>query len=246
MGSWLRPLGAAAVLFLAGCSADYGVDQDGRPVAAEQLDGHWLVVNYWADWCAPCRTEIPEMNRLAQVLGGQGGRVIGVNFDGLRDAELKKSADGMGIRFTVLADDPAPRFKLPRSEALPVTYIVDARGGNASASAGRADGRWHIETARGFAGGTLMARICLHAYVGGRVQGVGFRQATREEADRLELDGWVRNLDDGRVEVVWEGEEDRAKALERWLGRGPRHAEVSAVEVEQMPLQGIAGFVVRR
>ena len=40
--------------------------------------------------------------------------------------------------------------------------------------------------------------------------------------------------------------EDRAKALERWLGRGPRHAEVSAVEVEQMPLQGIAGFVVRR
>lgn len=112
MGSWLRPLGAAAVLFLAGCSADYGVDQDGRPVAAEQLDGHWLVVNYWADWCAPCRTEIPEMNRLAQVLEGQGGRVIGVNFDGLRDAELKKSADGMGIRFTVLADDPAPRFKL--------------------------------------------------------------------------------------------------------------------------------------
>lgn len=109
MGSWLRPLGAAAVLFLAGCSADYGVDQDGRPVAAEQLDGHWLVVNYWADWCAPCRTEIPEMNRLAQVLEGQGGRVIGVNFDGLRDAELKKSADGMGIRFTVLADDPAPR-----------------------------------------------------------------------------------------------------------------------------------------
>ncbi|HCF3155763.1 TPA: acylphosphatase [Pseudomonas aeruginosa] len=91
-----------------------------------------------------------------------------------------------------------------------------------------------------------MARICLHAYVGGRVQGVGFRQATREEADRLELDGWVRNLDDGRVEVVWEGEGDRAKALERWLGRGPRHAEVSAVEVEQMPLQGIAGFVVRR
>ncbi len=128
MGSWLRPLGAAAVLFLAGCSADYGVDQDGRPVAAEQLDGHWLVVNYWADWCAPCRTEIPEMNRLAQVLEGQGGRVIGVNFDGLRDAELKKSADGMGIRFTVLADDPAHRFKLPRSEALPVTYIVDARG----------------------------------------------------------------------------------------------------------------------
>ncbi|ABR83132.1 peroxiredoxin [Pseudomonas aeruginosa] len=128
MRNWLRPLGAVVVLLLAGCSADYGVDQDGRPVPAEQLDGRWLVINYWADWCAPCRTEIPEMNRLAQVLEGQGGRVVGVNFDGLRDADLKKSADGMGIRFTVLAEDPAPRFKLPRSEALPVTYIVDARG----------------------------------------------------------------------------------------------------------------------
>ncbi|ASD04097.1 acylphosphatase [Pseudomonas aeruginosa] len=90
-----------------------------------------------------------------------------------------------------------------------------------------------------------MARICLHAYVGGRVQGVGFRQATREEADRLELDGWVRNLDDG-VSRSSGRARGRAKALERWLGRGPRHAEVSAVEVEQMPLQGIAGFVVRR
>ena len=74
MGSWLRRWALLRCCF-SGCSADYGVDQDGRPVAAGQLDGHWLVVNYWAD-CAPCRTEIPEMNRLAQVLEGRGGRVV--------------------------------------------------------------------------------------------------------------------------------------------------------------------------
>ena len=90
MGSWLRPLGLLRCCFSRAVRRITEVDQDGRPVAAEQLDGHWLVVNYWADWCAPCRTEIPEMNRLAQVLEGQGGRVIGVNFDGLRDAEVEE------------------------------------------------------------------------------------------------------------------------------------------------------------
>ncbi|AVR69165.1 TPA: acylphosphatase [Pseudomonas aeruginosa] len=86
----------------------------------------------------------------------------------------------------------------------------------------------------------------LARYVGGWVQGVGFRQSTRDEAERLGLDGWVRNLEDGRVEVLWEGEEEQVKALQRWLERGPRRARVAGVEVEALPLQGIAGFIVRR
>ena len=45
-------------------------------------------------------------------------------------------------------------------------------------------------------------QICLHGFVSGKVQGVGFRQHTQEEAQRLELNGWVRNLADGRVEVL--------------------------------------------
>ncbi|WP_371858103.1 TlpA disulfide reductase family protein [Pseudomonas jinjuensis] len=120
--------GLLAGLLLAGCSEDYGVDQYGKKVAAESLDGQWLVINYWADWCAPCRTEVPELNLLARESEGKGVRVVGVNYDGLRDAELGKAAEQLGIRFTVLADDPAPRFALPHNEALPVTYIVDNRG----------------------------------------------------------------------------------------------------------------------
>ncbi|MCY1271411.1 Thiol-disulfide oxidoreductase ResA [compost metagenome] len=116
-----------AGLLLAACAEDAGVDQHGRKVAVERLEGQWLVINYWAEWCAPCRTEIPELNRLAEQLKGQA-EVFGVNFDGLQGAELAKGADDLGIRFTVLATDPAPRFNLPRSEALPVTYIVDASG----------------------------------------------------------------------------------------------------------------------
>ena len=45
-----------------------------------------------------------------------------------------------------------------------------------------------------------MARICLHGYVSGRVQGVGYRQHTEQQAERLALDGWVSNRADGRVE----------------------------------------------
>lgn len=129
MGVRLRiVMGLVAGLLLAGCSADYGSDQHGQKVTAASMDGQWLVINYWAEWCAPCRKEIPELNQLAKGGAEQGFRVLGVNFDGLRDTDLAKSAQALGIAYTVLADDPSPRYSLPRSEALPVTYIVDPEG----------------------------------------------------------------------------------------------------------------------
>ncbi len=91
-----------------------------------------------------------------------------------------------------------------------------------------------------------MAQLCMHAYVSGRVQGVYFRQATAEQAERLELAGWVRNLDDGRVEALFEGEEEAVRELATWLQQGPGQAEVATLELYEQPLQGIAGFLVRR
>ncbi|CDF82737.1 TlpA disulfide reductase family protein [Pseudomonas sp. QL9] len=129
MGVRLRIMGGLFIgLILAGCSADYGVDQHGQKVSASSLDGQWLVINYWADWCPPCRKEVPEFNRLVKEQQGKPLRVLGVNYDGLRDAELSKAVDDLGIEYTVLADDPAKRFDLPHSEALPVTFIVDPKG----------------------------------------------------------------------------------------------------------------------
>jgi len=117
-----------AVTALAGCREDLGVDQHGRKVAAERLDDQWLVINYWAEWCGPCRSEIPELNALAPELEKQSIGVFGVNFDGLQGEELTRAAQALGIEFTVLAKDPAERYELPPSDALPVTYIVDDNG----------------------------------------------------------------------------------------------------------------------
>lgn len=91
-----------------------------------------------------------------------------------------------------------------------------------------------------------MAQLCMHAYVSGRVQGVYFRQATAEQAERLDLAGWVRNLDDGRVEVLFEGEEEAVRELATWLQQGPEQAEVATLELYEQSLQGIAGFLLRR
>jgi thiol-disulfide isomerase/thioredoxin len=120
--------GVGIGLILAGCAEDLGVDQHGRKVAVERLEGQWLVINYWAQWCAPCRTEIPELNALEQQLKEQSVQVLGVNFDALQGEKLSEATQDMGISFTVLAQDPAERYQLPRAEVLPVTYIVDDQG----------------------------------------------------------------------------------------------------------------------
>jgi acylphosphatase len=76
-----------------------------------------------------------------------------------------------------------------------------------------------------------MARVRAHVWISGRVQGVFFRAHTKELADELGLTGWVRNLPDGRVEAVFEGEEDAVKEAIEWCKRGPPLASVEKVEV---------------
>ena len=66
--------------------------------------------------------------------------------------------------------------------------------------------------------------------VSGHVQGVYFRASTREQAQRLQLSGHARNLDDGRVEVLAVGTERAIEALAQWLEDGPPAARVAAVE----------------
>ena len=81
--------------------------------------------------------------------------------------------------------------------------------------------------------------------VSGRVQGVFYRAACKAEADRLGLAGWARNLDDGRVEVVAEGEPAVLEQLARWCKEGPSHARVTSVTSTTEAPEGLAGFSTR-
>lgn len=82
--------------------------------------------------------------------------------------------------------------------------------------------------------------------VAGRVQGVWFRDSMRREAERLALAGWVRNLPDGRVEAVFEGDDEAVERLRAWCNRGPSGARVTGVEERDEPPEGARGFVIRR
>lgn len=77
-----------------------------------------------------------------------------------------------------------------------------------------------------------------HLVISGRVQGVFFRANTRREALNLGLMGWVRNLPDGRVEVIVEGEEDKVERLIHWCWEGPPLAIVREIDVEWEPPTG--------
>ena len=70
----------------------------------------------------------------------------------------------------------------------------------------------------------------VHLFIFGRVQGVGFRVEMEIRANRLKLSGFVRNLEDGRVEVVIEGDEEKVGKLVTWIKRGPMFAKVTNLE----------------
>jgi len=73
----------------------------------------------------------------------------------------------------------------------------------------------------------MAEKIRAHIFVSGRVQGVFFRAETQERAQQLGLTGWVKNLADGRVEAVFEGDRARVEEMLEWAKKGPSGAIVN-------------------
>lgn len=90
-----------------------------------------------------------------------------------------------------------------------------------------------------------MNKICLHCYIAGRVQGVFYREGTRRKAKELGITGYVKNLSDGRVEVVVCGELEKVEEMREWFWDGPPAADVTDVTVKEIDWQEHTDFEVR-
>jgi len=83
---------------------------------------------------------------------------------------------------------------------------------------------------------------CLRITISGQVQGVGFRYYTKLQADKLGITGWVRNLDDGRVETCICGSEDQLTRMQTWLKHGPESAKITHFDNHSCDCKPLEGF----
>lgn len=86
--------------------------------------GEWLIVNYWSEWCAPCRIEIPTLNELSEYLAASNVSIVGINFDeDPRDATLE-IAEELGVIFPTLNKAEVKALALRPPDVMPTTYIL--------------------------------------------------------------------------------------------------------------------------
>lgn len=124
MRLWPRRIGCVALLALAACSGDAFHFADGATSTWSRWAGQYMAINYWAEWCVPCREEIPELNALHQDRDATGLVILGVNYDGISGEALTTLMAEMGIEFPVLASDPFDRFGYDVPTVLPTTVII--------------------------------------------------------------------------------------------------------------------------
>jgi acylphosphatase len=86
----------------------------------------------------------------------------------------------------------------------------------------------------------------VHVIISGRVQGVWFRVSVKQKAEKLGITGWVRNLSDGTVEAVFQGEDNSIKEILEWCNHGPPFAKVDRVMKNyQDPIKSFDNFFIR-
>src|SRR5699024_4951200 len=100
---------------------------DGETVSLEDYLGEKIILNFWATWCPPCRTEMPDMQKFHSETGAT---ILAVNL-----IETEKSEDGVrefleeyGVTFTVLADADTRVSTLYNASALPTSYLINTKG----------------------------------------------------------------------------------------------------------------------
>lgn len=103
-------------------------DIRGRRVRLTDYRGKVLLLNFWATWCPPCRTEIPELIRMKTEYREQGLRIVGITYPPQTLRQVRRFVREMGVTYPVALGTRRTRELFDPSEVLPVTVIIDRQG----------------------------------------------------------------------------------------------------------------------
>ncbi len=98
-----------------------------HPIQLSDYRGKWLVLNYWATWCTPCLTELPELNKL-YTQHSDKLNVLAVNFDGLTAEKTADFTQNLALEFPLLSSFPKEKLGISDISALPVTFLISPQG----------------------------------------------------------------------------------------------------------------------
>lgn len=119
---------------------------DGTTRTLDDYAGSYVLLNFWATWCAPCRIEMPALERLHQELAGRGLRVVGVDI-GEETGDVRRFVEETGITFEIVIDHDLSTGRVYAARSLPMTYILDPEGTIVARAIGVRD--WDSEPMRG-------------------------------------------------------------------------------------------------
>ena len=103
-------------------------DMDGVEHKLSDYRGKWVVVNYWATWCPPCKSEIPELVDFHEANKDKSAVVLGVNFEDIGSNGLRQFTEEYFINYPILRTPPGPSSALGPIPGLPTTYLVSPGG----------------------------------------------------------------------------------------------------------------------
>ena len=114
------------ILVLVSCQRNDIEVFNGSNTNINDLNGNWILINYWADWCAPCIKEIPELNDFAAE--NKNIKVYTFNFDELEIDDLKPVAKKFNIKVPSLVTHPRDIWGIATPPAVPATYFINPNG----------------------------------------------------------------------------------------------------------------------
>ncbi len=107
---------------------DYALrDMDGNLHRVSDYRGKWLIINFWATWCAPCIKEMPEFERFHQQ-HKSSAQVWGVTFEDTDKAKILEYIDRLGVTYPILGYDQDPLTGFGKVTVLPTTFVIDVNG----------------------------------------------------------------------------------------------------------------------